>query len=75
MLCQLVQPGAFLQAAGVLLGTFTEMEREGESPSTEEMVLQLSPRGLPVARTAQIGHGADSKAILLGSRAVLGDPE
>lgn len=75
MLCQLAQTGAFLQAAGVLLGTFTEMEREGESPSAEEMVLQLSPRGLPVARTAQIGHGADSKAILLGSRAVLGDPE
>lgn len=71
MLCQLAQTGAFSRAVGVLLGTFTELDREGKGAFAEEMVLELTPPGLPVAKTAEVGHGKDSRAILIGGRAVL----
>lgn len=70
-LCQLKQLGAFNKVAGVLLGTFTEMEREKCKPTIEELVLGLIPEDLPVAVTKDIGHGTDSRAILIGQELVL----
>ncbi len=65
-LCQLQQMGAFDKVAGVLLGTFTQMEAEGCRPDMAELVKKYVPDGLPIARTCNIGHGADSKAIVIG---------
>lgn len=70
-LCQLKQLGAFEKVAGVLLGTFTEMEREKCKPTIEEIALRLLPEGLPVAVTKDIGHGTDSKAVIIGQELVL----
>ncbi len=69
-LCQLKQLGAFEKVAGVLLGTFTEMQREKCKPTIEEIALRLLPEDLPVAVTKDIGHGTDSKAVLIGQELV-----
>lgn len=66
-LSQLKQMGAFSQAAGILLGTFTEMESGNVKPSMPELAREFAPAGLPIAKTAEIGHGTDSKAVLIGA--------
>ena len=65
-LSQLKQLGVFDKVAGILLGTFTEMEREGCTPTVEELVKQFAGNGIPIAKTYDIGHGADAKAIVIG---------
>lgn len=65
-LSQLKQMGVFEQVSGVLLGTFTEMERNGYQPGMEELILQYVQKSLPVAVTKEIGHGTDSKAAVIG---------
>lgn len=72
-LAQLNQLHVFEQVEGILLGTFTQMEREGQTPTVEEMLLTLlhdsekeRVRKLPVAKTKEIGHGINSKAIEIG---------
>ena len=64
---QLAQLGAFEQVSGVLLGTFSQMEEEQLHPTIEELALRFIPGRLPVLKTDLIGHGADSRAIVLGS--------
>ncbi len=68
-LCQLKMLGAFEETAGILLGTFTEMEEAGLLPELKSMVLGFAGK-LPVVRTGQIGHGADSRGIVIGERRV-----
>lgn len=64
---QLRQMGVFDQISGLLLGTFTEMDRSGAAPDVESLVLELADRpDLPVARTDRVGHGADSLCLPLG---------
>jgi hypothetical protein len=65
-LAQLEQLGTFRKVRGILLGTFTAMERSNEVPSIQDLVLSLVPENLPVAVTAEIGHGTDSKAARIG---------
>jgi len=65
-LCQLQQLGAFDKVAGVLLGTFTEMEEKECVPSMEELVQRMVKKDMPVAVTKDIGHGTDAKAIVIG---------
>lgn len=65
-LSQLKQLGVFDKVAGILLGTFTEMEREGCIPTVEELVKQFAGRELPIAKTYDIGHAMDAKAIVIG---------
>lgn len=65
-LSQLKQLGVFDKVAGVLLGTFTEMEAEGYTPTVEELVKKFAGRELPIAKTYDIGHGSDAKAIVIG---------
>lgn len=74
-LAQLNQLHVFGQVSGILLGTFIQMEREQQTPKVEDMLLGLlheseqeSIRQLPVAKTCEIGHGTDSKAIEIGTR-------
>ena len=63
-LSQLQQLGAFEKVRGILLGTFTSMESQGQQmyPLLKSFISEL----LPVARTSMIGHGTDAKAIRVG---------
>ena len=70
-LCQLQQLGAFDKVAGILLGTFTEMEAEKCKPGIEELVKRIAGKELPIAVTRKIGHGTDSKGILIGRELTL----
>lgn len=70
-LCQLQQIGAFDNIAGILLGTFTEMEREKYMPNIETLVKNIVRDDVPIAKTENIGHGIDSKAILVGQELCL----
>lgn len=64
---QYKQMGAFEQVKGIILGSFTEMESKGIKPTIEELLMEvLDNKQLPVVKTEEIGHGADSKAIMIG---------
>ena len=65
-LCQLKQIGAFDKAAGIILGTFTEMEKAKCIPDLETLVKRIAGKDIPIAVTKDIGHGADSKGIIIG---------
>ena len=67
-LSQLKQMGAFEKVQGILLGTFTEMESQGYSPTVWELLQEYIDEDLPVAVTKEIGHRTDSKAILIGGK-------
>jgi len=64
--CQLQQMGVLDKVAGIILGTFTEMEREKCVPTVESLMKGKVREDLPIAVTADIGHGTNSKAILIG---------
>ena len=73
-LSQLDQIGVFEQIRGILLGTFTKMEEGNCRPAMEELVLQHlreKQRDIPVVKTAEIGHGTNSKAIMIGGKIIL----
>lgn len=63
---QLQQLGAFKKVAGILLGTFTQMEADKCIPTVETLVSKIAGKDLPIAVTRDIGHGADAKAIVIG---------
>ena len=68
-LSQLKQIGTFKQVSGILLGTFTELEKE--KFYMEELIKNYVDSHMPIAVTSDIGHGMDSKAIEIGKRMVL----
>lgn len=63
---QLQQLGTFEKVKGVLLGTFTQMEQELCRPDVWSLLQRFVGPGLPVAKTAYIGHGTDARAIMVG---------
>lgn len=63
---QLKQMGIFEKASGILLGTYTEMEKEGYTPNIVDLVKQYAGEKIPIACTKDIGHGTDSKAVMIG---------
>lgn len=65
-LSQLKQLGVFERVSGVLLGSFTEMEASGAEPAMVDLVKGYLPKTLALAKTDEIGHQADSKAIWIG---------
>ena len=67
-LCQLQQLGAFEKCAGILLGTFTEMEEKKCSLSMVELVQRIVGKDMPIVVTKDIGHGIDAKAIVIGMK-------
>ncbi len=67
-LAQLKQMGAFEKINGILLGTFTTLEKNGED--VIKLVKEYAG-DLPIAKTCEIGHGNDSKAIIIGEKIVL----
>ncbi len=67
-LAQLKQLGVFDQVSGILLGTFTQMEAKKCQPDIITLVQEFVGENVPIARTSEIGHGKDSKAIRIGER-------
>lgn len=65
-LSQLEQMGVFEQINGIVLGTFTEMEKEDCHPAMPELVKRFAGEEIPIVITGEIGHGTDSKAIMIG---------
>lgn len=65
-LSQLKQLSVFERISGILLGTFTAMDREKVKPDIEELVKEFAGEDIPIARTKEIGHGADAKAVWIG---------
>ena len=65
-LSQYKQVGAFDNIKGIILGTFTEMERENYKPSIEEMIISIIDSSIPMAKSFELGHGEDCKCIIIG---------
>lgn len=64
---QLKQMGVLSKINGILLGTFTKMEKDNLQPPVEEILVNiLIDKELPIAKTIEIGHGFDSKCIAIG---------
>ena len=64
---QLKQMGAFNEVKGIILGTFTEMEEKQAKPTIEQLVVDIvNNKELPIVKTEDIGHGSNSKAIVIG---------
>ena len=62
----LEQLGVFDRISGVLLGTFTRYEEAVLKMSVFDLLKMHISEALPVAKTSEIGHGSDSKAIVIG---------
>lgn len=68
-LTQYKQIGAFDSIKGIILGTFTEMEEKKYSPKVEEILLNiLGDADIPIIKTYELGHGQDSKSIIIGGK-------
>ena len=65
------QLGVFQKVQGILLGTFTNLEQSGEKPGIEELILRFTDSRIPIAKTGQVGHGADSRCLLIGGEIAL----
>ena len=68
---QLTQIGVFGQINGIILGTFTNMEQEGCVPGIVELVKQYAGNSLPIVKTDELGHGIDSKGVIIGKELIL----
>lgn len=69
---QLKQMGAFDKIQGLILGTFSKMQESNISPTIEELVVKIiNNPNLPIAKTEEIGHGANSKCIVIGKNITL----
>lgn len=66
---QYKQMGVFQKVNGILLGTFTKMEKDKLQPSMEELVINIvGNEKLPIVKTEEIGHGANSKCLVIGKQ-------
>ena len=63
--------GAFAKVNGVLLGTFTELDRELGRKESLRFILSRIPKGCAVAKTDFVGHGGDSRAVVIGGSMTL----
>ena len=68
-LTQYKQMGVFKKVKGIILGSYTEMERQKYSPSIEEIIKGVvNNPSIPIVKTNEIGHGKDSKCIIIGGK-------
>ena len=65
-LSQLKQLGVFDKISGLLIGTFTKIEKEFSVVEIFEIIQEYIPSSLPIAKTQEVGHAKDSKALKLG---------
>lgn len=67
LLAQLSQTGALERCSGMLLGTFTELEKRGEFGIVRDYLLELTRgRQIPIVKSSRIGHGQDAKCVVIG---------
>ena len=68
-LTQYKQMGVLKKVNGIILGSYTGMEREKYSPSIIELTKEIiKDPNMPIIKTNEIGHGKDSKCIIIGGR-------
>ena len=65
-LAQLKQIGVFDIISGLLIGTFTKIEKDISEEELFKLVKEYIPEHLPVVKTSEIGHAKDSKALKIG---------
>lgn len=70
-LAQLQQMGVFEQVSGLLLGTFTELDEQGQRQAFLERVQAMVPDSLPIGQTLDIGHGVEARPIWIGRELVI----
>lgn len=59
--------GIFEQVSGIILGTFTTMEKHHEQPTVENMIIEITKDlHIPIIKTEDIGHASHSKALIIG---------
>lgn len=64
---QYKQIGAFENINGIILGTFTEMEREGYELDIVSLLRNtIKNYNIPIVKTCDLGHGQDAKVIKIG---------
>lgn len=63
---QLYQLRAFDKLNGVIIGNFTKLDNSDRSSLASMLLYELISDRLPVAKTFDIGHAHDSKAIVIG---------
>lgn len=76
---QIAQLKDFNRISGIIFGTFTELETKADFPEGREhqkelkkkLVLAVCKKNIPLVFTGDIGHGIDSKALVLGERLTL----
>ena len=67
-LAQLKQIGVFDKISGLLIGTFTKIEKETSLEELFELVQEYIPSSLAVAKTQEVGHEKNSKALKIGEK-------
>ena len=72
-LAQLKQIGVFDKISGLLIGTFTKIEKEISVEELFELVQEYIPSSLAVAKTQEVGHAKNSKALKIGEKIYIKD--
>ena len=65
-LAQLKQIGVFDKISGLLIGTFTKIEKEISEEELFVLVKDYIPEHLPVVKTSEVGHAKGSKVLKIG---------
>ena len=67
-LAQLKQIGVFDKILGLLIGTFIKIEKEISVEELFELIQEYIPSSLAVAKTQEVGHAKNSKALKIGEK-------
>ena len=67
-LTQLKQIGVFNKISGLLLGIFTKIEQNFQIEDIYEILKDFVPENIPIVKTVEVGHGKDSKMLLIGQK-------
>ena len=65
---QLKQMGTFDRINGIILGTFTKLDEVAGEEAIINLVKEYTGQEMPIIKTREIGHGMDSKAIIIGEK-------
>lgn len=65
---QLKQMGTFDRINGIILGTFTKLDEVAGEEAIINLVKEYTGKEMPIIKTREIGHGMDSKAIIIGEK-------
>lgn len=69
---QLIQMGYLESVSGILLGTFTQVEKDGSIEDLYSYLLRRTEElNIPMAVTEELGHNSTSKCIVIGRTLIL----